>query len=64
MKYLLTITDFPEDAPDIDGVERLRLLLDEVTPQQIQEVLAVLYRTPRKPRCDRGTKRNGTPLPT
>lgn len=57
----LIITESTEDKPDI---ERLRLVVEEVTPAQLQEVLAVLYRNPRKPRCDRGTKRNGAPMPT
>lgn len=50
----LTITENrnPNDATAND-VERLRMALDDITPTQIQEVLQILLRTPRKPRSDK-----------
>jgi hypothetical protein len=68
VKHVLSIVEYREEAevPEgqtwyPDGTERLKLQVDTVTPDQLQEIIAVLYRTPRKPRKDAGTKR--TPKP-
>lgn len=46
----LTIT---ETNPDEQSVQRLSVALDDISPAQIQAVLSILYRTPRKPRSDK-----------
>lgn len=38
-------------------VERLRMTVDELSPATLQEIIALLHRTPRKPRKDKGQPR-------